>query len=260
MATPYFHGGSGRRVLLLHSGFCTWVEWRRTIDRLLVDHEVLAPTQPGSAGAPPLDLGGRSMLVAHADRVENLLDQLGWDEPVMVVGSSFGAVIGLELLNRGRATQVLALAPPWVGHPEGTAFYMATFSPMLGFGLTKRLWYWGARQGWPGGLLLHQSLTPLEIDEDDYVELLTSMSEFPLVKVFRDPGFAGVGMPDLAQLADDPRVTLVWGTSDWFVPRWMRARWQLVLPHAPVVTLTGFPHQPHLRDSALIAEMVRDST
>lgn len=259
MATPFFHGGSGRRVLLLHSGFNTWVEFRRTIALLLVDHEVLAPTQPGSAGGPPLDLDGRQMLELHADRIEDLLDELGWDEPVPVVGSSFGGVTGMELLARGRATRVLALAPPWVAHPEGTAFYMAAFSPMLTFRFTRSLWPWGARQGWPGGLLLHQSLTRLQIDPEDEIELLTSMSEFPLVQVFRSPGFRGVGMPDLDRVPAD-RVDLVWGTADWFVPRWMRRRWEQVLPAARVTTLSGFPHQPHLRDPELVAEMIRDHT
>ncbi|MFL6155629.1 MAG: alpha/beta fold hydrolase [Marmoricola sp.] len=259
MATPYFHGGTGSRVLLLHSGFNTWVEYRRTIALLVRDHEVLAPTQPGSEGGPELDLGGRTMLDVHADHLERLLDEQGWDEPVPVVGSSFGGVTAIELLNRGRASRVLALAPPWVQHPEGTAFYMAAFSPMLGFRFTRPLWAWGARQGWPGGLLLHQSLTRLDIDPEDEIELITSMANFPLAQVFRSPGFSGSGMPDLDAVAAE-QVHLVWGTKDWFVPRWMRSRWQAALPGSPVTVLPGFPHQPHLRDPELVAELVRDLT
>ncbi|MCZ4500812.1 MAG: hydrolase [Marmoricola sp.] len=257
MATPYFHGGSGPRVLLLHSGFCTWVEWRRVIEDLAVDHEVLAPTQPGSLQGPPLRYDGSTVLAQHADRIEALLDELGWDQPVPVVGSSFGGVTALELLNRGRAERVLALAPPWVAHPEGTAFYLAAFSPLLGLGLTRPLWSWAGRLGWPGGLMLHQSFRSLAISETDYNDLLESMASFPLVRVFRSPSFRGVGMPDTDRVPQD-RVHLVWGTADRLVPRWMRTRWQAVLPGATVTTLPGFPHQPHLRDPVLVSELVRE--
>jgi pimeloyl-ACP methyl ester carboxylesterase len=257
MATPLFHGGTGPRVLLLHSGFCTWVEWRCTIELLAADHEVLATTQPGSLAGMPLRFDGSVMLEQHADRIEEVLDDHGWTEPLSVVGSSFGGVTGIELLNRGRAERVLALAPPWVGHPDGTAFYMAAFSPLLGLGLTRPLWSWASKKEWPGGLLLHQSPRALEISGTDYQELLESMASFPVLRVFRSPGFAGVGMPDL-DAVDQSRVHLVWGTADWFVPRWMRRRWQEALPGAAVTTLPGFPHQPHLRDPELIAELVRE--
>jgi pimeloyl-ACP methyl ester carboxylesterase len=250
-----FHAGAGPRVLLLHSGFCTWVEWRRTIDLLVSDHEVLAPTQPGSAGGPRLDVSATDMLGAHADHVEAVLDEHGWTEPVPVVGSSFGGVTGIELLARGRADRVLALAPPWVRFPEGTAFYLAAFSPLLGLGTTRVLWPWSTRQAWINSLFLHQSRTPMAIDPEDMAVLLDSMSRFPYLSLRR---LLSPGMPDLDRVKDE-RVTLVWGTADWFVPRWMRQRWQAALPGADVLELPGFPHQPHLRDPRRIAELISDS-
>jgi pimeloyl-ACP methyl ester carboxylesterase len=258
-ALSTFHGGTGQRVLLLHSGFCTWVEWRRTIDLLVDDHEVLAPTQPGSAGAPRLDVSATNMLGAHADHVERVLDDHGWDEHVLVVGSSYGAVTGMELLNRGRAAHLLALAPPWVAPPAGLAFYLALFSPLLGMRATRPLWPWSTRRRRLNSLFLHQSLTPLELDAEDMAALLGSMSAFPLIDVGRRTHVRGPGMPELATIPQD-RVTLVWGTADWFVPRWMRQRWQAALPGSDVLELRGFPHQPHLRDPRRIAEMVSDSS
>ena len=111
---PLLHTGEGPPVLLLHSGFCTWVEWRRTAALLDDRREVLAPTLAGSLGGAALDVRGRTMLGALADDAERVLDEAGWDEPVPVVGSSFGGVVAIELANRRRASRVLALAPPWV--------------------------------------------------------------------------------------------------------------------------------------------------
>jgi pimeloyl-ACP methyl ester carboxylesterase len=84
-----YHGGSGPPVLLLHSGFGSWVEWRSVIELLTPRRTVLAPTLPGSLGGGQLDLSARTMLDAHADHVEELLDAIGWTEPIQIVGSSY---------------------------------------------------------------------------------------------------------------------------------------------------------------------------
>lgn len=102
------HRGSGRPLLLLHSGFGTWVEFRRLIDHLAADHEVLAPNLPGSLGGPPLDVR-HSMLGQHVEYAESLLDEVGWTDPVLIVGSSYGGVTALQLEARGRAARAVGL-------------------------------------------------------------------------------------------------------------------------------------------------------
>ena len=61
------------------------------------ERAILAPTLPGSDGGIPLDLRKRTMLATYADHVEELLDEIGWDEPIQMVGSSFGGVTAMEL-------------------------------------------------------------------------------------------------------------------------------------------------------------------
>jgi len=258
MAYDAFHGGSGPRVVLLHSGFSTWVEWRRTIDVLAEDHEVLAPTLPGSAGGPPLDPRAGSMLDSLAGHVETLLDEVGWAGPVSVVGSSYGGVVGLELLARERAARVLALAPPWVTG-AGLPVYAALFGSVLpAVRLSRPIWRWSTRNDTINALWFSQSAsrTPPEIDPDDVAAQLDSWSRFPFFRVGLH-GRGGPGVPDLGAL-DASRVTLVWGGADRLVPRWMRERWEAALPGAAVVRLPGFPHQPHLRDPRRVASLVRD--
>ncbi len=247
--------GSGRRLLLLHSGFCTWVEFRRLIDLLASDFEVVAPTLPGSLGGPPLDVRA-SMLGEHAAYVESVLDELGLDEPVDAVGSSFGGVLSLELLARGRARSSVALAPPWtVG--ASLAFYGALFAGLPALGLSRPLWPRTTRSGTINGLWFHQSRTPPQIDPADVAVLLESWSRFPFYRVGANAGRRGPGMPDFSQI-DPTRATLVWGGRDFIVPEWMRRRWSAALPGSQQVTLAGFPHQPHLRDPQVIADLIRD--
>jgi len=145
MSYDVVHAGTGRRLLLLHSGFCTWVEYRRLIDLLREDHEVLAPTLPGSTGGPPLDVR-KTMLGEHARYVEEVLDHAGWTEPVAVVGSSFGGVLSIELVARGRASSAIALAPPWTIGP-GLALYGALFAGLPALGLSRPLWPRSTRWG-----------------------------------------------------------------------------------------------------------------
>lgn len=249
--------GHGRPLLLLHSGMCTWVEYRRLIDLLSTDHDVMAPTLPGSAGGPPLDVH-RPMLHQHADYVETLLDDTGWTEPVTVVGSSFGGVLALELLARRRAASAIALAPPWTPWP-GLVFYGALFSGLPAIGVTRAMWPRTTQWGTFNGLWFHQSRTPPQIDAEDVAALLESWSRFPLYGVGRRAVRSGLGMPDFESI-DVSHATLVWGSRDRLVPGWMRRRWEEALPGVSTVELAGFPHQPHLRDPEAIADLLRQRT
>lgn len=246
--------GSGRPLLLLHSGFGTWVEFRGLAAELAGDFDLLAPTLPGSVGGPPLDVR-RSMLAEHADHAERILDEAGWTEPVDVLGSSYGGVLALELLRRGRAGRVVALAPPWVAG-AGVAFYGALFAGLPLLGLTRAAWPRTTRSGTLNGLWFHQSRIAPRIDPADVAVLLESWSRFPLYRVGYHAGRGGPGMPETSEV-DASRATLVWGGRDRLVPGWMRGRWSRALPSARVVELPGFPHQPHLRDPRAVADVVR---
>lgn len=246
--------GQGPPLLLLHSGFHTWVEFRRLIDLLSDDFEVLATTQPGSAGGPPLDRH-TSMLEQHGDYVEAVLADAGWHRGVTALGSSFGGVLGVELLGRCQVEQVIALAPPWVTG-AGLPFYAALFGSVLPtLRMTRPLWPYSTRSATITGLWFHQSRRPTEIDDADVSALLDSVARFPFFRTglsSRSPG-----MPNLRSV-DSKRVTLVWGSRDVLVPLWMRERWSEALPRASVIQLEGFAHQPHLQDPRRIASVVRD--
>jgi pimeloyl-ACP methyl ester carboxylesterase len=256
MKRGVYRGGSGPPVVLLHSGFSTWAEWRSMNALLTPARDVLAPTLPGSDGGEPLDLPTRSMLTAHADHVEEILDRTGWIEPVQMVGSSFGGVAALELAARGRASSVIALAPPWVAG-LGVPYWCALFSTMFPWlRITERLHARMAANPRVVSLIFHGSRSPAAITAEDAAAIWRSWGRFPWFRAVSGLGSGqlGPGMPDLERV--EAPVTLVWGTADRILPRWMRRRWERVLPEARVETLPGFPHIPHLRDPKRIAALV----
>ena len=90
---------------------------------LAADFDVLAPTLPGHVGGPPLE--PPRTIPALADRVEALLDEVGWESP-HVAGFSLGGWLALEMAKRGRARSVTAIAPAgallWCGPREKRRF------------------------------------------------------------------------------------------------------------------------------------------
>jgi pimeloyl-ACP methyl ester carboxylesterase len=228
----------------------------------------MAPTLPGSYGGPPLSLRGRSLLQAHADYAEELLDDAGWSEPIAIVGSSHGGVTALELAARGRASGVIAFAPPWMTRltmtPYGTLGLIGGLPLRILRPLDARgSWNWtpAAVRGWLGGLVFQFSPRALAISDDDILATLRSIRDWPYLQsapqVFSQPL-----LPELARIACP--VTLVWGTADRAAPMWMAKRWLHALPQAELITLPEFRHVPHLTDpdrvSRLILDVVTDAT
>ena len=253
-----FRGGAGAPLVLLHSGFTTWVEWRCVLPALTAVRDVMAPTLPGSAGGPELKLDGRTMLQVTADHVEALLDEAEWAEPVDVVGSSFGGIVALELAARGRVKHVVALAPPWVAG-RGLAWYVGLFSiPMVTLRLTEPVHSWAASRRRAGSLVFHGSLRPAALDRDDLTAIWRSIGRSASLRTIRASGLKGPGLPDFEHI--DSPVTLVWGTGDSMVPGWMRRRWERAIPEAEVIELAGFPHMPHLRDPERVIDLIAEVT
>lgn len=213
----------------------------------------MAPTLPGSHGGPPLELGGRSLLEAMADHVEELLDDAGWANPVRLAGSSYGGVVALELAARGRATSVVALAPPWIS--RSTIAVYGWFFGLSGAGLrlTAPLHGLAARWSRTSGLLLHGSPAATAMSAEDLVTTLRSAGAFPFLHAARS-GFRPPLLPAFERI--ECPVTLVWGTSDRLAPPWMSGRWTQAIAQAELRLLPGFPHLPHLRDPDRIAELI----
>src|SRR5262249_22650002 len=105
--TPSYRGGSGPPLVLVHGFTDTWRTRELTLPVLEGRFAVPAPTLPGHAGGPPLDVLDERVMV---DAVERALDDAGLDT-AHVAGNSLGGFVALQLAARGRARSVVALAP-----------------------------------------------------------------------------------------------------------------------------------------------------
>ncbi|HSA41903.1 MAG TPA: alpha/beta hydrolase, partial [Mycobacterium sp.] len=104
------HLGSGEPVLLLHPFMMSQNVWK-DVAPMLADtgrYEVYAPTMPGHNGG----VKARMFLDTKelADDIERRMDELGWPT-AHIVGNSLGGWVAFEMMRRGRARTLTAIAP-----------------------------------------------------------------------------------------------------------------------------------------------------
>jgi pimeloyl-ACP methyl ester carboxylesterase len=90
----WFEGGSGPTVALLHGFGGAASNWVLVAPRLAERYRVVVPDLPGHGGSSPLP-GPPERVDPYAERFAGLLDG-----PAVLVGHSFGAVVGLRLATR----------------------------------------------------------------------------------------------------------------------------------------------------------------
>ncbi len=102
---PASSGTAGRRILCLHGNPSQLDHWRETVTVLARKGQVVAYDEPGFGRSERLRRG-RPSLERSARIACALLDKLGWESGVDVVGQSHGGMVALTLA---------ALAPSRVG-------------------------------------------------------------------------------------------------------------------------------------------------
>lgn len=104
------HLGSGEPVLLLHPFMMSQNVWKDVAPMLAETgrYEVYAPTMPGHNGG----VKARMFLDTKelADDIERRMDELGWPT-AHIVGNSLGGWVAFEMMRRGRARTLTAIAP-----------------------------------------------------------------------------------------------------------------------------------------------------
>ena len=210
---PAYYGvvGDGLPVVFLHGWALGRRSYRHAIGRLVdLGCRVYAPNLPGFGGTAEL-AGAELSFAGYADWVEGFLDALHIDEPVFVVGHSFGGGVAIKFAHRHRArVRTLVL----VNSVGGSAWSSATGLRAI----TERpLWDWG----------LHFPTDVWPIPQATRV--LPVVLEEAVPNLLRNPrGVWRVGQlarradltPELEDLKTwEVPVVVLWGTRDGVIPR-----------------------------------------
>ena len=114
----YATGGRGLPVLFLHGWGLDHRAYQRSLRRLTARNcRVIAPALPGFGGTTGLPLHDQS-LSAYARWVDGFLDAVGVDEPVVVMGHSFGGGIATMFAHNHRHRARHLVIVNAVGDPD----------------------------------------------------------------------------------------------------------------------------------------------
>lgn len=252
-------GGSGEPMLLVHGIGSSRRIWDRIRVPLEQRFDVIAIDLPGFGDEPwfrgPVPERMASLATAAAEE----LDRLGI-ERAHLVGHSMGGWIALELARRGRALDVLAVAPVG-GATEAEAR------------ASKR----ALRQSWLAARALLPAAGPItrssllrrialrgSVKDPDLVD--PSQFQTSIRYLARSAGFLKLlgdvaGPGDLIENNRDgfgeisAAVLIAWGTADGVLSYGAAPRVAEAIPGAELRTLDGHGHSPLLDHPELVAEL-----
>jgi pimeloyl-ACP methyl ester carboxylesterase len=96
----YEQQGSGSPIVFIHGSFATISTWKKMIEQLSSYHHCISIKLPGHCGtANPEDFSNPT-INTELDILEKVITKLT-DEPIHIVGHSFGGVVALALALKG---------------------------------------------------------------------------------------------------------------------------------------------------------------
>jgi len=259
MSEPRYRGGRGDPLLLIHGAFCTWRAWEGPLADLECSFDVLAPTLAGHFEGDRFPEGVLAGIEALAGGLERELDAVGWDT-AHIAGNSLGALLALELAQRGRARSVVALAPggdrPGSRYGEWRLVAIFTVTHTLARLLLSRADRLCASSRVRRLLLGWICAHPQRLTAAQAAHALRAMGQCPTyveLKRALPPANAReldrVGCP----------VLLAWSTKDHVLPfKRYGPAYLKALPFAEVRMLHDVGHIPMMDDPAAIATLIRE--
>jgi pimeloyl-ACP methyl ester carboxylesterase len=253
--TPFHRGGTGPPLVCLHGFLDTWRVWELVLPALERRHDVLALTMAGHAGGPPIE--GEIGDAVLADAVERAMDEAGIGL-AHVVGNSLGGYVALQLAARGRARDVVALAPAGGWRDDSYHELLRFQAELVAMAKAAAPHAEAILASRDGRRRATQSLTvnfehiPVELLAHNLRGVAACDAAIPLIDNALRAGYR----------VDAERITcpvrIVWGTEDRLLP-WpsaaarYREDW---LPHADWIELDGVGHCPQLDVPLETAELI----
>jgi pimeloyl-ACP methyl ester carboxylesterase len=252
----YHREGVGPPLVLLHGIGHHWQAWRRVIDLLAGEFEIIAPDSPGFGRSAPLPAGVEPTIPAYVEAFERFFDGLGLERP-HVAGSSMGGAIALELVRRRAVRSAAAFSPAGFWTPGERRFCQASLGALVGLPPVVRPAIMALARTRPGRAVLFAQLFgwPTRMPAEEAVSVLHDAWAAPAfasaLAAFRHYRF---GSPE--ELRGVP-VSIAWGVRDRLLVYGLQApRARAMLPWARHLTL-GAGHVPFFDDPAAVAEVIR---
>jgi pimeloyl-ACP methyl ester carboxylesterase len=251
MKLAHIRTGSGEPVVLIHGVGSFAQAWKPVIEAMRGERDVIALDLPGFGGSPTLPVGVVPDARALAGAVDDFLEELGVERPV-VGGNSLGGWVALELARRGRARAVVGVSPAGFATPLERAVGRAELRSA-----------WRNAQRLPG--VSEQLLRRPRGRKLALASLVGQPERTPPAEAIAatrnlaaSPGFDGtVNVITKDRLANGDEigvpVTLVWGTRDMILFPWQAKRALKELPRARLVPLPGAGHVPMWDEPEAIA-------
>jgi pimeloyl-ACP methyl ester carboxylesterase len=247
-SASYGVAGDGPTVVFLHGWGLSHRTYRRGLERLVGSGvQVLAPALPGFGGTAGLPAREFS-LTGYADWVAAFLDEIGVDEPVTLVGHSFGGGVAL-LAAHDHPDRVDRLV--LVNSIGGSVWATRGELPLL---LSDRpVWDWGLHLA-AHALSVRSFTRVVPVIAADAVPnaLLHPTLVWKVGRLARDADLA-------AELEELKRrrvpVVIVWGRDDSVLP-WACAESLAVALGAPEVVTVPGNHSWLLADPSRFAEVI----
>ena len=261
----YVDSGEGPAVLFIHGLAGSHRNWSHLLDRLRIDHRVVAPDLFGhGASAKPM---GDYSLGAHAATQRDLLDHLGI-ERVTMVGHSFGGGIAMQFcyLFPDRVERLVLVSSGGLGRDVSALLRSATLPgaewvlPLVASGWVRgraeSVGHLLGKVGWrasPDMTEAWRGFTSLADADSRRAFLATTRSVI-------DPGGQTVNAKDNLLTAITIPTLIVWGTQDRMIPAWHATTALEGIAGSRVELFEGAGHFPHLDDPERFAELLGDFT
>jgi pimeloyl-ACP methyl ester carboxylesterase len=207
----YSTAGEGLPVVLLHGWALAQHTYRDVIEAVAAQGcRVIAPAMPGFGGTPELP-SPQFSIRGYAQWVADLLDALDIDEPVVLVGHSFGGGVAVRFAHdhRGRVRSLVL-----VNSIGGSSWRSGRTLRSIA---ERPLWDWGLH--FPGDVWpLRQATRVLPVVVEDFVPNLVRNPR-AMVKVANLARRADLRV-ELETLRDSGlSISIIWGTRDGIIPR-----------------------------------------
>ena len=252
----YHREGAGPALVLVHGIGHHWQAWRRVIELLAGEFDVIACDSPGFGRSPPLEAGVEPTVAAYAQTFRGFFAELGLSRP-HVAGNSMGGGIALELARDRAVRSASAFSPvgfwtSWERRYGRLSFLpVATLRPALRPAVTalartragRAAMFWQLF-AWPARMPAEEAVSMLE-------DAWAAPAFMRTLAAFEHYSFAA---PE--QLRGVP-VTVAWGQHDRLLLYGRQApRARAMMPWARHLTL-GAGHVPFFDDPAAVAEVIR---